>query len=123
MAKHVENALKVAVTVFLIATGLAALGSLGGIFATLKTIEAGALAIMSFIGTLAGGLLSKGVEASRDNFGAKVSTRNGTAPRQIVYGQCRVGGTITHMETSGTDNSILSMVVVLAGHEIESLRS
>ena len=66
-------------------------------------------------------MTSKGINASSANFGNKFSARGGLVARQIVYGQCRVGGTQVHIETTGTDNYLLHMVIVLAGHEIESL--
>lgn len=86
-----------------------------------------ALAATTFATTLVasaiGGMTSKGISASKGNFGSKFATRAPLAPRQIVYGQCRIGGTTVHIETTGTDNYLLHMVVALAGHEIESLES
>jgi len=87
----------------------------------------GALAASTFATTLVasviGKMTSKGIEASRGNFGTKFATRAPLAPRQIVYGECRVGGTMVHIETTGTDNYLLHMVVAIAGHEIESLET
>ncbi len=60
-------------------------------------------------------------EVATSNFGTKTSTRDANAPRQIVYGRTRIGGTITQMESTGADNNRLSLFIVLAGHEIESL--
>ena len=116
MAKPLKNALKAFAFTFVVVLGAGLLP-----FVTTGATMALTSAAITAVGTLLGGLLSKGVEASRDNFGTKVSTRNATAPRQIVYGQCRVGGTITHIETLGSENEKLTMVVALAGHEIESL--
>ena len=59
--------------------------------------------------------------ATNQNFGTKVSTRSANAPRAIVYGQCRVGGTITHIETTGTTNDVLHLFIAVAGHTINSL--
>ena len=82
-------------------------------------------AAMSFIGTMAMGglaaLTSKGIDASRDNFGSKVTGRSASQARQIIYGECRVGGTITQMQTTGTDNTKLCMFIVLSGHVINKL--
>ncbi len=75
----------------------------------------------TLVASVIGGMTSKGINASSANFGNKFAARGGLAPRQIVYGQCRVGGTQVHIETTGTDNYLLHMVIVLAGHEIESL--
>ena len=125
MPKQVKAALTAAFIVFVVAvTGGMAVGSIG-----LFGAGAGALglATLSFATTLVtsliGGMGSKGIEASSGNFGTKIAQRNGIAPRQLIYGEARVGGTIVHMSTSGTDNNLLHMVIVLAGHEVESLQS
>ena len=83
------------------------------------------MAVFTFTTTLLTSLIgqmnSKGVSASSGNFGAKFATRSPIAPRQIVYGTCRIGGTTVHIETTGVDTFKLHMVVALAGHEIEEL--
>ena len=70
---------------------------------------------MAFSMAFVGSVLTKSIEATQGNFANKFAARAATAPRQIVYGECRVGGTIAHMETAGTDNHMLHMIVVLAG--------
>ena len=125
MSKALKSAAKVfAVTFLIVATAGAIAPSLFGLTVGGGAVAAYAasVAAMSSIGTLVGGLLSKGISSTAaDNFGTKVASRSGVAPRQIVYGRCRVGGTITHIETTGTDNYKLQMVVVIAGHEIDAL--
>jgi hypothetical protein len=130
MGKAVKAAVKVFVITFAITTGLAfvfqgaslfALGSFSAAGAFLGGVSTLTLAALSATSTLIGGLMSKGTNATAENFGTKVASRTSAAPRQIIYGKARVGGTITHIETSGTDNYKLSMIVVLAGHEVESL--
>ena len=130
MGKAVKAAVKVFVVTFAITTGLAfvfnsaslfALGQVGLTGAFLGGVSTLTIASLSAASTLVGGLMSKGTNATAENFGTKVATRTSAAPRQIIYGKARVGGTITHIETSGTDNYKLSMIVVLAGHEVESL--
>ena len=111
MSKHIKKALKVAVVVFA-GYAFATLGNFAKAFQTAKAV---------FATTLIGSLTSKGIEAVNANFGTKFTTRTPTAPRQIVYGQTRVGGILAHIETTGTDNVILHQVIVLAGHEIDSL--
>ena len=125
MPKQVKAALTAALVVFVVAvTGGMAVGTIG-----LFGAGAGALglATLSFATTLVtsliGGMGSKGISASSGNFGTKIAQRNGIAPRQLIYGECRVGGTIVHMSTSGTDNNLLHMVIVLSGHEVEGLQS
>ena len=101
-------------------TGLAA-GSLAGSFAYAFSQYAVFTFTSTLVASVIGGMTSKGINASSQNFGNKFSARGGLVPRQIVYGQCRVGGTQVHIETTGTDNYLLHIVIVLAGHEIESL--
>ena len=85
------------------------------------------LAATTFATTLVasgvGMLTSKGIEAGTGNFGSKFAARNSSAPRQIIYGKTRVGGTIVHIETAGTDNHMLHMVVAVAGHEVEAIET
>jgi hypothetical protein len=118
MAKQIKQAVVAALVVFIaVKTGL----KLG----FLKGVEALGAAYMTFATTLIGGVIgkmtSKGIDASSGNFGTKFASREAIAPRQLIYGQARVGGTIVHMETSGTDNFLLHMVIAIAGHEIEEL--
>jgi hypothetical protein len=47
--------------------------------------------------------------------------RNPISARVMVYGRCRVSGTIVYISTTGTKNEFLNLVVTLAGHEVESI--
>ena len=116
MSKAIKTAVKVFAITFTLGMALTVLP-----FINFTAVAMAEFAALSAVGTLVGGLLSKGIDATRENFGTKVATRSATNPRQIIYGKARVGGTITHIETSGTDKYKLSMIVVLAGHEVESL--
>ena len=123
MGKHVKNALKAVVT-FIVVAAIATVitgNPLSALFtAGLANVTNLAMAFsMAFVGSV----LTKSIEATQGNFANKFAARAATAPRQIVYGECRVGGTIAHMETAGTDNHMLHMIVVLAGHEIQSVES
>ncbi|MFQ5535575.1 MAG: hypothetical protein ACE5EM_12230, partial [Sphingomonadales bacterium] len=51
--------------------------------------------------------------------GTKEEVRSAVAARTIVYGRARIAGTMVYAGTHGTDNKYLSMVFVVAGHEIE----
>jgi hypothetical protein len=102
------------------------IGGPGAWALTWSTVGSAAfMAASTFIGTLVAGVIgkmtSKGINAAGGNFGSKFATRAPLEPRQIVYGKCRIGGTVVHVETTGTDNYLLHMVVALAGHEIEEL--
>ena len=130
MSKAIKVAIVAAVVTFaVVATGGAALG-LAPIFTSGALAGLGIAmqyAIMTFATTLIsagiGMMTSKGVEANNANFGSKASTRGALNPRQIIYGETRVGSTITFLRTTGTDNNKLSMYLVFAGHEIESFES
>lgn len=126
MSKVIKAAAVAFAVTFIVVTGAAFL--LTGSFAAgtvAATFGASALAMstLSAVSTLVMGLISKDPEVSSQNFGTKFAGRSPTAPRQIIYGKARVGGTITHMQTSGTDNNLLSIIVVLAGHEVEDLET
>ena len=120
MAKVIKAAVITAVTVGLtIVLANVGLGAL-----SLPLIEGiKAKMLYAFVGTLVAGgigqLTNKGIEASADNLGKKVATTGIAVPRQIVYGLARVGGTIVKMDSRGNNNAVLSMAVVVAGHEIE----
>jgi len=122
MAKQIKQAVVAALVVF-VAIKTGKFFEIG----TLASVSAANATFLTFATTLIGGVIgkmtSKGIDASAGNFGSKFATREAVAPRQIIYGKCRVGGTIVHMETTGTDNFLLHMVVAIAGHEIEELTS
>ena len=59
--------------------------------------------------------------------GRQVTSRQPVAPREIVYGQSRKGGTLVFMHTSpgnynnAPPNAILNLAIVLAGHQVKSI--
>jgi hypothetical protein len=63
-------------------------------------------------------------QALADNRGVGISTRQAAGLRQVVYGEQRIGGTIIYQSTTGFGNSglpVFNMVIVLAGHQIDSI--
>ena len=50
-----------------------------------------------------------------------VNSREAAAPQDFVYGEVRKGGVVTFYEATGTDNTYLHQVIVLAGHEVNSI--
>ena len=122
MAKAIKSALIAALVTFVtfVVLGPAGLGLSLGVSATTAAVVSG---VTTLIASGVAMLTSKGIEANAGNLGTKLTSRNATAGRQIVYGECRVGGTILHMQTSGTDNHMLHMIVAIAGHEIEELKA
>ena len=123
MAKAIKNALIAAAVVLAVAVALQLPLSLALVSG--GTLTATGMAAMTFGTTLLSGIIAGSISAASptvtDNMGTKLTTMSPVAPRQIIYGTTRVGGTILHMETSGTDNFKLHIVAAIAGHEINSL--
>jgi len=124
MGDKIKKALKIAAVVFILSKipfiGERAFVTEAKFF---SLTGAKALVAKAFAYTLALGLLTKGIGGVSGNFGNKQTGRAPTEPRQIIYGLTRVGGTIVHLETTGTDNHLLHMVICIAGHEVNSLES
>ena len=55
--------------------------------------------------------------------GRSVTTREAAQSRKIVYGRARIGGNIVYLESTGTDNKYLWLVIAVAGHEIDAYES
>ena len=55
--------------------------------------------------------------------GRSVTTREAAHTRKIVYGRARIGGNIVYLESTGTDNKYLWLVIAVAGHEIDAYES
>lgn len=53
----------------------------------------------------------------------KQMLRQPVAPRQIIYGRARVGGTLVYAASSGDDRRFLHLVVVLAGHPCDAVET
>ena len=58
---------------------------------------------------------------SMTSSGLLVNQKDAIAPHDFVYGEVRKGGTITYYETTGTNNKFLHQIIVLAGHEVDSI--
>lgn len=57
-------------------------------------------------------------QASVDN---KITVRQAAAPRQLVYGEMRIGGIYAFIHSTD-HNNLLHVVVMVAGHEIDSFQ-
>ena len=53
--------------------------------------------------------------------GTLVNVKQAASPADFVYGEVRKGGVISFYESTGTDNKFLHQVIVIAGHEIQSI--
>lgn len=58
---------------------------------------------------------------NESDFGLLANARDAIAPQQIVYGEVRKGGVITYIESTGNKNKYLHQIIVLAGHEVNSI--
>jgi len=122
------KAIKAAVIVAGIATGVGILtGAIAGGSAftafgasLFSAGTVGAFFARQFVTSLVLGALSSALTKSPSGGigGTTVTSRSSVAPRQVIYGRTRVGGTIVYME--GTDsNKYLHSVIVFSGHEID----
>ena len=59
--------------------------------------------------------------ALTSNRGMGITTRQPAAFRQIVYGEQRVGGVNIYRSTTGSHHDQFNFVIVIAGHEIDSI--
>ena len=71
-------------------------------------------------------ITSKGSEdTAQRNLGIKTAVTNPVAPRNVVYGKTRVGGTIVQRTVSSksgsTSQNVLHHVIAVAGHEINNI--
>ena len=121
--KAVVVAAAVAAAVY---TGGASLGLLSastlaagmGSYVAMAALMAGATAVVS-------SLLAetpKDFDLSQQLRGQLISVRSPASDAFIVYGETRVGGTIVHVETTGSKNETLYQSIVMAGHEIDSVQ-
>lgn len=53
--------------------------------------------------------------------GLITNLRDAAAPREYVYGQVRKGGVITYLESTGSQNKFLHMIIAVAGHRVEEI--
>jgi hypothetical protein len=53
--------------------------------------------------------------------GLLVNAKDPISPFEFVYGEVRKGGTVTYYETTGENNKFLHQIIVLAGHEVDSI--
>lgn len=51
--------------------------------------------------------------------GTTMTVREPASTRKLVYGRARVGGSIVYLDSTGTDNEYMHMVIAVAGHVID----
>ena len=121
------KAVKAAIVVGLVATGVGMLATpglvAGASFSSLGLTGASAFFATQFTTSLVLGAVSQAMNKTSSggvNSGSTVTARSALAPHQVIYGRTRVGGNIVYME--GTEgNKYLHVVVAIAGHEIDAI--
>lgn len=92
-------------------------------FAGFASGTAGAFFARSFVTSFVLGALSKTLAKEPEEVisyqDKTVTTKQAIAPRKVVYGSTRVGGTIVFMETTES-NKYLHLVIAYACHEVNS---
>ena len=100
-------------------TGIAA--GLSGAAAFYGAYIVGYLATTAITSWAISALTPKPDFGSLTSAGIMVNSREAAAPQDFVYGKVRKGGVVTFYEATGTDNTYLHQVIVLAGHEVNSI--
>jgi len=111
MATVVLAGLASAIGVAAASLSLFGLGAVGSFFA--------AFAIGSGLSLVSRALAPK-LDLGTQMGGRSVMTREAAQSRKIVYGRARIGGNIVYLESTGTDNKYLYLVIAVAGHEIDA---
>lgn len=93
----------------------------GGSFVGAALIVAIPIVITVGLSMAASRLLAPKMPSMGDLNDRGIMTRSPTSPRQIIYGQAKVSGTVVYLATSGTKNEYLHIVVALAGHEVQEI--
>ena len=104
--------------------GLASAGSAWAAagFALSLSAAFGAFAIGAGLSLVSRALMPKPDIGSQMG-GRSVTAREAAHSRKIIYGRARIGGNIVYLESTGTDNKYLWLVVAVAGHEIDAYES
>lgn len=124
------RAVKAAIVVGLVSTGVGMLGTAvaqGSAFSLFGTSFAAGTAsayfATQFTTSLVLGAVSQALSKTPSggiNSGSTITSRGPLSPHQVIYGRTRVGGNIVYMEgTNG--NRYLHVVVAIAGHEIDAI--
>lgn len=104
--------------------GLAAAGSAWAAagFAMAWGAAFGAFAIGAGLSLVSRALMPK-PDIGTQMGGQSVMTREAAHSRKIIYGRARIGGNVVYLESTGSDNKYLYLVLAVAGHEIDAYES
>ena len=102
--------------------GITAVAAVGGFslfgFGIAGTMAA-AFAIGSGLSMISTALMPK-PSYGQQMTGTDITVREPDASRKMVYGRIRLGGAIVYIDSTGTDNEYIHMVIAMAGHEIDA---
>jgi len=110
--------------------GTAIVTGLGGSTALAATTVAFGATVAGIVGYLAitvvtswalQALAPKPDFGALDSNGILVNRKDAVSPHQFIYGQARVGGTVTYYESTGNNNEFLHQIIAIAGHEVEEI--
>ena len=101
--------------------GGSAISLFGGALVISTASVVGSLVLYAVTSWAQKALTPKLDQGSFGSEGLLVNNRNATGPQQFVYGEIRKGGQITYYEATGDNNRYLHQIIVLAGHEINSI--
>jgi hypothetical protein len=57
---------------------------------------------------------------SHDAQSQTITARQAVAPRRIVYGRARLGGVLTFIDTTGSNNEFLQLVITTSGNQVNA---
>jgi hypothetical protein len=100
-------------------TGIAA--GLSGAAAFYGAYIVGYLATTAITSWAISALTPKPDFGAQTSAGIMVNSREAAAAQDFVYGKVRKGGVVTFYEATGASNTYLHQVIVLAGHEVNSI--
>lgn len=128
MSKAVMGAALLTVAGVALAAGTGGLGDAALVFvqSTMMSIAGTSIAAVSAaaLGTMAATGLALEVGALAGELsqgGMPVTSRQTASPRQVIYGQQRIGGVEIYRSTTGAKRDQMNYIIVLAGHPCDSV--
>jgi len=101
--------------------GAAILGAVGITAGAFVTYAVGYIAVTLVTSWAVKALYPKPSMDTSNSQGILANTREPDAPHNYVYGTVRKGGTVTYMESTGSNNKYLHIILTLAGHEVNAI--
>jgi hypothetical protein len=102
--------------------GAAILGAVGITAGAFVTYAVGYIAITAVTSWAIKALSPKMPSVdSMSSQGILTNAREPAAPHDYIYGTVRKGGTVTYIESTGSSNKFLHIILTLAGHEVNAI--